>query len=357
MLGAHLTFAQMTGGIVPYQRELAGFGVTAFFVLSGFVIAFVADTKEKSLQAFAVSRMARVYSVALPALLLTVAIDLLTMEFVWPRHLPVYQYENFPLYLTLALTFTGHALLLHEPTFGNAMYWSLDYEVWYYVIFAAATFYSGRKRWILVPLLMGLAGPRILLLMPMWLLGVGIYRATKSLEMKSSASFPVFVISFVLLAAVRWFDIDRAIDGAVNAALGGFPAKFLSNSQNFASNYLVASLFAMNIFSAAFIRFRLFSIERVAGAIQYAASFTFVLYLTHFPLLFFYANVLHHDPHSWGSVASIVTATLVTVWLLGFVTEHRKSAWRRLFRNLLSAGRGFIAERLPLLNRLMATGA
>jgi peptidoglycan/LPS O-acetylase OafA/YrhL len=345
----------MTGGIVTYQGELAGFGVTAFFVLSGFVIAFVADTKEKSLKAFAVSRMARVYSVALPALLLTIAIDLLTMHYGWPRHLPAYQYKNFLLYLGLAVTFTGHAGPLNEPTFGNAMYWSLDYEVWYYLIFAAAIFYDGRKRLLLVTLLVLLSGPRIALLMPMWLLGVAIYHATKSAVLERRTALAAFLFSFAALIAIRAFGIDNAIDRSVNATFGGWPAHYLSNSQNFASNYLAALLFGINIFSAAYLPMSLFKVERVRKSIQYAASFTFVLYLTHYPLLFFYANVLHHNPHSLASVMAIVSATLVTVWLLGFVTEHRKDAWRRFFHHLLSWLSNLISERMPLLDRLITT--
>lgn len=355
VLCAHLTFAQMTGGILPYQHQIAGFGVTAFFVLSGFVIAFVSDTKEKTLTRFAVSRLARVYSVALPALGLTMVIDLLTMHFGWKRHMPVYQYHNVLLYLTMALTFMGHALIFHEPAFGNAMYWSLDYEVWYYIIFAAMTFYSGRKRAVLVPLLIVFAGPRILILMPMWLLGVFIYRATKIATVGQGAALTGFLLSFALLIAVRLSGLDDVIDGLVNTVLGGWPVRFLSNSQNFASNYVVALLFGLNIFSAAFLSMPVLRRTLVKRTIVYTASFTFVLYLTHFPLLFFYANVLHHDPHSFGSVLGIVVATLVTVWLLGFITEHKKKAWRKFFQRVLERSRGLIAGYLPAIDKMVST--
>ena len=101
----------------------------------------------------------------------------------------------------LAVTFTGHAGPLNEPAFGNAMYWSLDYEVWYYMIFAAAVFYSGRKRLLLVSALVLLSGPRVALLMSMWLLGVFIYRATQSVALerrtaltaKTKVSFPALI--------------------------------------------------------------------------------------------------------------------------------------------------------------------
>jgi peptidoglycan/LPS O-acetylase OafA/YrhL len=44
--------------------------VVVFFVLSGFVIAFVADGREKAFVEYALRRAARVWSVAIPAILL-----------------------------------------------------------------------------------------------------------------------------------------------------------------------------------------------------------------------------------------------------------------------------------------------
>ena len=43
--------------------------------LSGFVITYAAEERERSAQTFAINRMARIYSVALPALILTFVLD------------------------------------------------------------------------------------------------------------------------------------------------------------------------------------------------------------------------------------------------------------------------------------------
>ena len=51
--------------------------VAIFFVLSGFVIAYVVDQKENSLQTYATARLARIYSVSLLSILLTLGADLL----------------------------------------------------------------------------------------------------------------------------------------------------------------------------------------------------------------------------------------------------------------------------------------
>jgi peptidoglycan/LPS O-acetylase OafA/YrhL len=49
--------------------------VVVFFVLSGYVIGFVVDAKETTASLFTVSRLARLYSVVLPALILTFICD------------------------------------------------------------------------------------------------------------------------------------------------------------------------------------------------------------------------------------------------------------------------------------------
>jgi peptidoglycan/LPS O-acetylase OafA/YrhL len=49
--------------------------VDVFFVLSGFVIAFVTTERESDGRSFAIARLARVYSVALPALVVTFVLD------------------------------------------------------------------------------------------------------------------------------------------------------------------------------------------------------------------------------------------------------------------------------------------
>jgi hypothetical protein len=70
--------------------------VVIFFVLSGYVVAFVADTRERTWRAFWVSRFARVYSVALPAPLLThllIGPKILVMLPVWAIGVFLYCYR------------------------------------------------------------------------------------------------------------------------------------------------------------------------------------------------------------------------------------------------------------------------
>ena len=72
---SHTTASHLTAFLVPEAESFGGEAVAAFFVLSGFVIGYVADTRENAPRLYAVSRLARVYSVALPAIIITLAFD------------------------------------------------------------------------------------------------------------------------------------------------------------------------------------------------------------------------------------------------------------------------------------------
>ena len=77
--------------MAPALRSLRALGGRCLFVLSGYVISFVSSIKETSFEQFAVSRLARVYSVALPAVFLTPCLDLIGRSYYplayegWPR--------------------------------------------------------------------------------------------------------------------------------------------------------------------------------------------------------------------------------------------------------------------------------
>ncbi len=72
---SHYAAGRHSGGmfwqVVPYGR----IAVLVFFVLSGFVIAWVSETREQTLEEYGLSRVARLYSVILPAFVATLALD------------------------------------------------------------------------------------------------------------------------------------------------------------------------------------------------------------------------------------------------------------------------------------------
>ena len=71
----HINGFPLLGGHRAAWNAFGHEAVVVFFVLSGFVIAFAAQTREHTPKAYAVSRLTRIYSVALPCLLATVLFD------------------------------------------------------------------------------------------------------------------------------------------------------------------------------------------------------------------------------------------------------------------------------------------
>ena len=86
----HLSLNCFTIGWPPVLMSWAEGAVAVFFVLSGFMIRYVTIAKYGDLRRFAIDRIARIYSVVLPAMALTVLFDLTSA-----RVNPGYYNENF----------------------------------------------------------------------------------------------------------------------------------------------------------------------------------------------------------------------------------------------------------------------
>ena len=71
---SHYSTGRISGGLF-WQFDGGRTAVLVFFVLSGFVIAWVSETRERTLEEYGLSRVARLYSVIIPAFVLTAALD------------------------------------------------------------------------------------------------------------------------------------------------------------------------------------------------------------------------------------------------------------------------------------------
>jgi peptidoglycan/LPS O-acetylase OafA/YrhL len=108
-------------------------------------------------------------------------------------------YQGFaPLHSPL-LRFVISVLLLNETwvsvqAFSDQPFWSLCYELAYYVIFASFFFFTGWKRCVLLPACLLLAGIRTLLLFPIWLLGSWAFFETYSRNWRRSVHWVLFLL-------------------------------------------------------------------------------------------------------------------------------------------------------------------
>jgi peptidoglycan/LPS O-acetylase OafA/YrhL len=327
---------------LPVQ-DLGHFAVVCFFVLSGYVISYVSDTRERSGTAYLVSRAARVYSVALPAIILTLVCDFVGRNLMGHPIYALYPNTSPLVRIIASLTFVNELWFQSIVLFSNGPYWSLCYEVWYYAIFGAAVYLRGRARTITVTVLLALAGPNILLLFPVWLLGVALYHYKRVLSF--SAGFFVFLASMAGLIGMAESEVRWVIEGGLRSLMGYQAWDRLGYSADFPTDYVFAALVAANFLAVRSFEGKIHLAWWMTAAIRWAAASTFSLYLFHRPLLVFLMSTLALPPTFWNAlILTILTVTLAV--LLSYATERRKSFWRRAVSFLLSAVRGKSAGQL-----------
>jgi peptidoglycan/LPS O-acetylase OafA/YrhL len=313
--------------------------VVVFFVLSGYlvggsVLKELMETGRIHLGQYSVSRIVRIHSVLLPALLLGGLWDYLGTN--WLHASAIYSHSHFPYVLFWdvganlnAQTFLGNVACLHTifvPVFGsNGPLWSLANEFWYYFLFPAAllTFWGG------IPLamrviglcatvfLLWLLGGSMLLGFLIWLAGVGVRVLPARLAPKWPLAGAIFLATLLFIKSPLPGRLGFTALGDDIVALG-FCVWLLS-----ITHYPPSAGKAFSILG------------------KHCAGFSYTLYACHFPLLvFFAALVTTHmganlplsatSMETWAYYVSFIAAATVFCWGLSLVTEqqyHRLRYW------------------------------
>jgi peptidoglycan/LPS O-acetylase OafA/YrhL len=322
----HLWPQWFPGFPLPWPGHAA---VIVFFVLSGYMIAHAAHQPGVDLRTYAQHRAARILSVALPALLLSVLIapfagsepihssgpmDLSPAAF-WGR-------------IAASLLFIAQSWNLTLAPPYNQPYWSLCYEVWYYVMYGAWLFAPRRWRWPALLLAALCAGPKILLLAPVWLMGVATWRWRK--RVPEGAALLLFLGCMLAGLLLFWFDVSVLLR---NRLLVYWPqaVQQLHESALFIGDYLMGIAVAGNFLGAAALGARLKALSCVERPVRFAASYSFSIYLYHMPLAVLLWNGL--ELRSPLQMAVVLAAMLLG---LGMLTEHQLPLCRRVMRRALA---------------------
>jgi peptidoglycan/LPS O-acetylase OafA/YrhL len=319
--------------------------VIVFFVLSGYVIAHVTATKEREWVSYAASRISRIYSVALPAVLLTIVLDAAGHR-LYPA---LYDYP----FDAIAVRAAASLLLMNEwwfvsiTSFSNVPYWSICYESWYYIAFAIAVFAPARVAWVLVPALALLLGPKIVLLAPLWAAGVLLYRWQRLRDIGPATAWALVVASTAGIVAFHAADVQAAGSAWLKSLVGAKWQAQLTFSQFFATDYLLGALVFLNFAGMRVVACHLEpAFTAIARPVRFLAGYTLTLYLLHQPLFLFWGAVLHGDPKGLGNWVAVTALTAGSVLVVGYFTESRRHhlrAWveqglRRLQAALASRG-------------------
>src|SRR6185369_5512823 len=124
--------------------NLASQAVAAFFVISGYVIT-ATTVAGRGWRYYAVARAARIYSVMVPALLLSLALYAGSAIYVHFGGVTVFSVPGaFSWWqLPVIVGFLGEIWTLHVGIPWDGPIWSLDYEVFYYLLFGVLIFARG----------------------------------------------------------------------------------------------------------------------------------------------------------------------------------------------------------------------
>jgi len=260
--------------------------VIIFFVLSGFVISWSIDRKKNyHFKQYLFDRMVRLWSVALPALFLGAVLDHFGRSIHPQTYGHIFSADH------LGLKYLTSGLFLHESWFfsirpgSNGPFWSLSYEFFYYLIFGAIALLPSLKSKLLVGLVFCLvAGPKILILFPCWLVGCVSYWGCKKLR-------PNALVSMVLLVSSLSFLISTLAPRWVSWTPKDFPGLGvppLFYSAKYLDDFVIALALGLLLLSLS----RWFSIEmkpigRITALIRTFSKCSFSLYAIHFPLMAF----------------------------------------------------------------------
>lgn len=276
------------------------------------------------------ARAVRLYSVVVPTLLLTASLDFLG-SLADPDLYSHYDllFGNGIWHLPICAIFLNEIWDAHVSPGTNGAYWSLSYEVIYYVLFGFGFYGRGWTRLLGCIACCIVCGPRILSLFPLWLLGFAAYHVSTRLHITWYLGWAGFVGS---IFAALWLNAWARKYGFLSHFSALFDYGLWEVVQSYALALIfVISLISFNVISDSFS----FIIRRSSSIIRWLAGGTFTLYLLHTPLLLAVRAMLPSAHDSWQYQMILVGVPIGIVFCVAQVTERKKEIWRLVFDRLL----------------------
>lgn len=307
---------------LPFDLGPGHFGVELFFIISGFVILMTVERK-KTVRAFAVARLIRLVPAFLAALVLATGLLIL-----WPMPpLDTPTIRQFAANLTMAPSLFGQ-LEIDLP------YWTLTYELMFY-IYMAAVLHFGLLRSVEWLGLVGLAINGIFLMT----VDVELHRRSSIVLLVHYSTFFLIGICLYRLYAraarpLTYFTLGCAI---AMTALGGGERAF------YPSGWIYLPL------TAAFAALVWFATSRHGHwlawpPLVFLGTVSYPLYLVHGVMGF--AIIRIGVENGWSTISGVAAAVLLSVAvavLLHYLVEVPGSRWsRRLLKSRHGPGSGIL---------------
>ncbi|TFF38815.1 acyltransferase family protein [Mucilaginibacter psychrotolerans] len=298
--------------------------VVIFFVLSGYVIAHTTISRNRGAILYAQARLSRLCSIVIPALVITAIMAVIVKE-VNPALFATYSRgHEWVRYLVSGLFMNELWFFSGAPPI-NISLWSLSFEFWYYAIFGLWFFRKGGLKTLLLPVAAVLiAGPKILAMMPVWLLGYAAYIIPRPTLKVAIAWCLVFIGCFSAWLAVVYVPfIPYKI---------GYKPLFYANQ--FVTDWIVGLFIGAALWILPTGN-QLIADFKFATVFRKAADLTFPLYVLHFPLLVLWRALFGYKSYDLVQLSLVLITVLIMASLLGWVMEMQRHIWTRFFKRLL----------------------
>ena len=290
----HVNGFPLLGGHRAAWNAFGHEAVVVFFVLSGFVIAFAAETRERTVKTYAVSRLTRIYSVALPCLLLTLLFDRIGQALVPQLYAGLVTDGSALVRLMLGGLFLNESWTVSAQMFSNTPYWSIAYEFWYYAVFAGLFYFRGWMRITVTALACLIAGYKILLLFPIWALGWAVYRWSRSHRVSPALGLVLFIQPALMLSLDDSLSWTRHAGDWLAGMIGQDHWRIgLSWSRYVLTDTLLGCSMAAHFVGAAALSPWLeHALLPLARPVKWLTARSFTLYLLHQPAMLLVGSVL-----------------------------------------------------------------
>ncbi|HPF78036.1 MAG TPA: acyltransferase [Alphaproteobacteria bacterium] len=333
---SHFAYARFTDGdyLIIRELNLGSDAVVFFFVLSGLVISYTTEVKDKTLRQYSFNRLTRLYSVAIPALVLTIVFDTVGQSLA-PENYAGWWYHAAPMgeQLWRGLSFSNQWLSQNFRIGTNGPYWSLSYEAAYYILFAVLFFVSGHKKYLIALPLIFVFGLSVMLLFPIWLLGIWTYKQIKADTLPRLYAWPCAVLPPLIYAALLAMHIPKYFLVLTKLWLGeDFVNDTLAFSDEFIWNYIIAQLISFHLIGvAALTRRKEKSVsETRAKIIRWLAGATFTIYVVHYPTLQFFDTLIPENIMPLMRHALLFASALAFCFIFAEISERRLKQMRSL---------------------------
>lgn len=314
------------GGIWHFFVPLGSEAVAVLFVISGFVISYASSERETNMKDYLLSRAARLYSILIPSLLLCLFLDFAGEHFMphyyansWPPLDPKIDqiFEGLYSLTFLGSSWGGLGWALGGTAWPGSMapYWTLPFEVTYYLVFGAAWYLRGWRRLLMLVVVCAITGPAGLVFLPLWLIGVVTHRLHLAMKLSVATGRTMCVVAILIgLAANSIAEHSGFTFGFSNDVLALWPY------------YAVGLWFALLTIGFSFSGL---IISNTIGWMRWWAGASATLYLVHFPLGRFINGLLPDIVHPKLRALAIVLSVIGVTLIVASFGERRKTEFRR----------------------------